>query len=200
MKLILLGAPGSGKGTQAENISEKLAIPVIGTGNIIREEMKQGTNIYQVKVKKNLNSTPVLITDVGFGVSQILPIITLCYYAPEYSTIIIEQPEIHLHPLVQSCLADVFVDAVQKRNIQLIIESHSEHLLRRLQLRIAEEKISNADVKLYFCSMEDDQSRITQIQMDLFGFIENWPNDFFGNEYRDIVEMNQAVIKRKNNA
>jgi len=163
------------------------------------KEVKSGTNIYQVEVKKNADSAPVLITDVGFGVSQILPIITLCYYAPEYSTVIIEQPEIHLHPLVQSCLADVFIDAVQKRNIQLIIESHSEHLLRRLQLRIAEEKIPSGDVKLYFCSMDSDQSKITQIQMDLFGIIENWPNDFFGNEYPDIVKMNSAIIQRKNN-
>jgi hypothetical protein len=162
------------------------------------EEIKQGTNIYQVKVRKNNDSAPVLITDVGFGVSQILPIITLCYYAPEYSTVIIEQPEIHLHPMVQSYLADVFIDAVQKRNIQLIIESHSEHLLRRLQLRIAEEKIPNDDVKLYFCSMEKDKSEITQIQTDLFGLIENWPEDFFGNEYKDIAEMNRAIMRRKN--
>jgi predicted ATPase len=101
--------------------------------------------------------------------------------------------------LIQSYLADVFIDAVHKRNIQLIIESHSEHLLRRLQLRIAEEKILNDDIKLYFCSMEKDKSEITQIQIDLFGIIENWPKDFFGNEYKDIAEMNKAIIQRKNN-
>jgi predicted ATPase len=163
------------------------------------EEIKSGTNMYQVRVMKDIDSAPVLITDVGFGVSQILPIITLCYYVPDYSTVIIEQPEIHLHPLVQSGLADVFIDAVKKKNIQLIIESHSEHLLRRLQLRIAEEKIPNDDVKLYFCSTEKDQSKITNIQMDSFGNIKNWPNDFFGSEYKDIVEMNRAIIQRKNN-
>jgi len=168
--------------------------------NFTVKEVKSGTNIYQVEVRKNTDSAPVLITDVGFGVSQILPIITLCYYAPEYSTVIIEQPEIHLHPLVQSCLADVFIDAIQKRNIQLIIESHSEHLLRRLQLRIAEEKIPSDDVKLYFCSMDSEQSKITKIQLDSFGIIENWPDDFFGNEYSDIVKMNSAVIQRRNNA
>ena len=163
------------------------------------EHIKEDTNLYRVKVKQNPNSAPVLITDVGFGVSQILPIITLCYYAPEYSTVIIEQPEIHLHPLVQSYLADVFIDAIKKRNIQLIVESHSEHLLRRLQLRIAEENISTDDVSLYFCSMKDDRSMITKIQMDLFGIIENWPTDFFGNEYKDISDMNMAIIQRKNN-
>lgn len=188
------------KGVKKYSLEEYVAwwlkeINVIDTFFI--EEITAATNTYRVKVRRNADSAPVLITDVGFGVSQILPIITLCYYAPEYSTIIIEQPEIHLHPMVQSYLADVFIDAVQKRNIQLIIESHSEHLLRRLQLRIAEEKIPNDDVKLYFCSMEKDKSEITQIQMDLFGIIENWPKDFFGNEYKDIAEMNKAIIQRK---
>jgi len=190
------------RGVKKVSLEEYIAywlkeIGVIDT--FIVDEIKQGTNMYQVKVKRNNESASVLITDVGFGVSQILPIITLCYYAPENSTVIIEQPEIHLHPLVQSYLADVFIDAIQKRNIQLIIESHSEHLLRRLQLRIAEEKISSNDVELYFCSVEKDQSKITQIQMDLFGIIDNWPDDFFGNEYNDIAKMNQAIIHRKNN-
>lgn len=161
------------------------------------EELKAGSNMYQVKVRKNEKSTPVLITDVGFGVSQILPIITLCYYAPENSTVIIEQPEIHLHPSVQSYLADIFIDAIKKRNIQLIIESHSEHLLRRLQLRIAENKIKHDDTKLYFCSMNEDHSELAPIEMEACGLIKNWPKDFFGNEYKDIVDMNAAVIKRK---
>jgi predicted ATPase len=161
------------------------------------KEVKEGTNIYQVEVKRTETSAPVLITDVGFGVSQILPVITLCYYAPRGSTLIIEQPEIHLHPLVQSALADIFIDAVQKRDVQLVIESHSEHLLRRLQLRIAEEKISDTDVNLYFCSFGKDHSDLTPIKLDSFGSILNWPPDFFGNEYTDIIDMNNAIAKRK---
>jgi predicted ATPase len=188
------------RGVKKLTLEEYIAwwLKEIGVIDTFMVEEIQGTNMYRVKVQKNNDSTSVLITDVGFGVSQILPVITLCYYAPEYSTVIIEQPEIHLHPMVQSYLADVFIDAVQKRHIQLIIESHSEHLLRRLQLRIAEKKINTKDVNLYFCSMEKDQSKITSIQMDLFGIIENWPKDFFGNEYKDIAEMNKAIIQRKN--
>jgi len=98
----------------------------------------EGSNIYQVLVKRTQYSPEVLITDVGFGVSQVLPVITLCYYAPRGSVVVLEQPEIHLHPSVQAGLADVFLHAAKTQGIQILVESHSEHLLRRLQRRVAE--------------------------------------------------------------
>jgi predicted ATPase len=73
-------------------------------------------------------------------------VLVLCYYVPEGSILILEQPEIHLHPSVQTGLADVFIDAVKTRKVQIILESHSEYLLRRLQRRIAEEKVSQEDM------------------------------------------------------
>ena len=79
----------------------------------------------------------VRLTDVGFGVSQVLPVLILCSYAPEGSILILEHPEAHLHPKVQSELADVLIDVVKNRNVQIILESHSEHLLLRLMRRIA---------------------------------------------------------------
>ena len=163
------------------------------------EELAEGSNRYQVKVRKTPESSEVLITDVGFGVSQILPVITLCYYAPEHSILIMEQPEIHLHPKVQAGLADVFIDAVQKRNIQIVIESHSEHLLTRMQRRIAEEKVSNEDIKLYFCQSVNGHSELESLNIDLFGNITNWPNNFFGNEMEEKFAIAEATFKRSTN-
>lgn len=137
------------------------------------------------------------MTDVGFGVSQILPVLVLCYYVPEGSIIILEQPEIHLHPSVQSGLADVFIDAMQNRGVQIILESHSEHLLRRLQRRIAEEVIDNTDVALYFCDTDSGHSRLSELGLDLFGNINNWPKDFFGDEFGEMAAMTEAAIKRR---
>ena len=88
------------------------------------EQIAEGSNLYQIWVKKSPFSSRVLLTDVGFGVSQILPVLVLCYYVPENSIILLEQPEIHLHPAVQMGLADVFIDAVKTRKIQIIVESH----------------------------------------------------------------------------
>ncbi len=161
------------------------------------EAVKDGSQIFQVKVKKSSRGSEALLTDVGFGVSQILPVIVLLFYVPEYSTVILEQPEIHLHPAVQANLADVLIDAYGKRHVQVIVESHSEHLLRRLQRRIAERKIGNDDVALYFCEAGDQASSATALQLDLYGNIVNWPRDFFGDEFGEIEAMQTAISERR---
>ena len=101
---------------------------------------------YEVKVRTKGSKDWVDLPDVGFGISQVLPVLVQCFYAPPGSIILMEQPEIHLHPSAQSALADVMIDVINSRengadrNIQLIIETHSEHFLRRLQRRIAEDE------------------------------------------------------------
>ena len=74
------------------------------------EEIAKGTNLYRVMAKTSPWSVPTPLTDVGFGVSQVLPVLVLLYYVPEGSTVLMEQPEIHLHPAVQSGLADVMLN------------------------------------------------------------------------------------------
>ena len=157
----------------------------------------EGSHLFEVRVRKSPKAAEVLITDVGFGVSQILPVLVLCFYVPEGSTVILEQPEIHLHPSVQAGLADVFVDAWEKRKVQVIVESHSEHLLRRLQRRIAEKEFSQDDVGLYFCKEEEGVSRLDTLEIDLFGNISNWPQDFFGDQFGEIAAMSEAALMRR---
>jgi predicted ATPase len=161
------------------------------------EPLGENRKDYEFRVKQGTSGPEVLITDVGFGVSQLLPVLVLCYYADEGSTILLEQPEIHLHPSVQSVLADVLIDVVKQRSVQVIVESHSEHLLRRLQRRIAEEKLSRDDAALYFCRMAEGESRIDRLQVDLFGNITNWPQGFFGDEMGDLVAMAEAQMRRE---
>lgn len=161
------------------------------------ERITKDGNLYRVLVRKAPGATEVSITDVGFGVSQILPVLALCYYVPEGSTLLLEQPEIHLHPTVQAGLADVFIDAVKLRGIQIIVESHSEHLLRRLQRRIADQKIESDKTALYFCTMKREASQLTELDVDLYGNICNWPDGFFGNDYQELAATQRAIIQRK---
>ena len=161
-------------------------------------EIAPESRLYRVLVRRSKASPEVLLTEVGFGVSQILPVLVLCYYAPEGSTLILEQPEIHLHPSVQAGLADVLIDAIQKRDIQILLESHSEYLLNRLQRRIAEDNgFTHDDVALYFCSIEDGESRATPLEVDSFGNITNWPRDFFGDEMGDLAARTRAEMERR---
>jgi len=161
------------------------------------EPIAAGSSLYQVKLKRHKFSQEVLITDMGIGVSQVLPVLVLCYYVPEGSTIILEQPELHLHPSVQAGLADVFIDVIKNRNVQIILESHSEHLLRRLQRRIAEEKIKHDDTALYFCDMCDGESKLTTLDVDMFGNIRNWPEDFFGDLAGELVAAFDDGLERQ---
>ena len=158
-----------------------------------------GSSAYRILVKKTPMSVQVPITDVGFGVSQILPVIFLCFAAPEGSTIILEQPEIHLHPAVQSGLADVIIDAYRSRRIQVIVESHSEHLLRRLQRRVADETLRPADVGLWFCESNGRHSTIRELKLDPFGTIENWPRDFFGDQFGEVASIAIDRHRRRTN-
>lgn len=159
-------------------------------------EIAAGSNRWQARVKTRPGASEVLLTDVGFGVSQVLPVVTLLQYVPEGATVILEQPEIHLHPLAQAGLADVIVQAATHRRVQVILESHSEHLLLRLQRRIAEQEISNEEVKLYFCDAPKGISKSTPLEVDLFGNILNWPERFMGDAFTETAKAEVARLKR----
>ncbi|MYH82910.1 DUF3696 domain-containing protein [Candidatus Poribacteria bacterium] len=161
-----------------------------------RTDTRGGKN-YDVRIQKSEHGAKVTLADMGFGLSQFLPVLVLCYYAPEGSTLILEQPGIHLHPKVQSELADLLIEVITKRNLQILIESHSEHLLNRLQRRVAEEKIAADQTALYFCQHTDGVSKIDKLDMDELGNITNWPENFFGDEMGDLFAMTEAQRERQ---
>ncbi len=139
------------------------------------------------------------LMDVGFGISQVLPVITMLLSAPEGSIVLLEQPELHLHPNAQAALADLMLQAAETRNLQLIVESHSEHILRRMQRRIAEAESSFATpekVKAFFCQPGENGSTACEVELDRFGQIANWPDKFLGDISGDIHSMSRAAFKR----
>jgi predicted ATPase len=166
------------------------------------EAVDDRQTLYRVHVQQTRHSTPVLLTDVGFGVSQVLPVLVLLAYVPEGSTVLLEQPEIHLHPSVQSGLADILIEAALVRNVQVIVESHSEHLLMRLQRRIAEKSLAHEIVvspdhfSLYFCETREGRSSLERLKVDRFGVISNWPQDFFGDPFTEAAETAKAARVR----
>ena len=162
-----------------------------------------GRKEYEVLVQTHPNAHQVRLTDVGFGVSQVLPALVQAFYAPKGSTVWMEQPEIHLHPMAQSNLADVFISAVnsyedaEPRNMQLIVETHSEHFLTRLQRRVAEGAIEAKDVAIYFVNRKGAAADMEALRLNMFGDIENWPPNFFGDEMGDIAARAMAALQRQ---
>lgn len=163
----------------------------------------EGRKEYEVLVKTHAKAPEVKITDVGFGISQVLPALVQAFYCPPHSTVWMEQPEIHLHPQVQAELADVFISATQAReggkarDVQLIVESHSEHFLNRLQRRVAEGQVKPEDVAVYFCRRAGSVTELEPLRLNMFGEIENWPENFFGDEMADIAGRTLAAMRRK---
>lgn len=163
----------------------------------------RGRDEYEVRVRAPGSPHEVLLTDVGFGVSQVLPVVVECFYSAPGSTVIMEQPEIHLHPSIQAGLADLFIEAIsareegQERQTQFIIESHSEHMLRRLLRRIAEEAIDPRLVRCYVVRSGRNGSRIESLDVDEFGNVRNWPPNFFGDSAADLVAQSRSARERR---
>jgi predicted ATPase len=125
------------------------------------------------------NSTDMVnIADVGFGVSQVLPVIVALLVAEPGQLVYIEQPEIHLHPRAQVALAEIFAEAID-RGVQVIVETHSELFLLAIQSLVAEDQLNPNDVCLHWFSRgADGSSTVTTAELDENGAFGDWPEDF----------------------
>ena len=142
------------------------------------------------------NNSRTNLKDVGVGVSQILPVIVACLFAPTGHTVIVEEPESHLHPLAQSIVAELFVKVSKERNIQVIAETHSEHLFRRIQTLIAKGDISKDQCAAFFVEKIEEQALLLRLEADLFGRIKNWPEKFFGDSLGETMAQTEFMLDR----
>lgn len=144
---------------------------------------------FEILVKNKTNGTWSTISDVGFGISQFLPIIVADVQLGKGSTLYIAQPEIHLHPKIQAQFADYIVKRIINDEKLYVIETHSEYLINRLRLAIVEKKISKEDVKTYF--IENDGNKASYHELDFLenGQIMNAPNTFFDTYMLDVMNI-----------
>jgi predicted ATPase len=120
----------------------------------------------------------VNIADVGFGVSQVLPVIVALLVAQPGQLVYIEQPEIHLHPRAQIALSEIFADAAN-RGVRVVVETHSELFLLGVQSLVAEDKLDPKEVKLHwFTRNPDGSSKVISAELDEAGAFGDWPEDF----------------------
>ena len=140
------------------------------------------------------------LTHVGVGVSQVLPILVMSLLAEGDTTLIFEQPELHLHPMVQTRLGDFFLSIVLSGK-QCLIETHSEYLINRLRHRAAAEGEGNRvtnNLKVYFVEKEGGSSNFQEVKMNEYGAIPDWPKGFFDqSQFESEAILRAATAKKK---
>ena len=142
-------------------------------------------------------SDSVDIADIGFGVSQVLPVLVALAVAEPGQMVYIEQPELHLHPNAQVALAEVLANAAM-RGVRVVIETHSAVLLQGIMTLIAEEKLESEQVMLHwFQRDEEGKTEITSVEPDENGAYGDWPEDFMEAEMAIQGRYLDAVAERE---
>jgi len=184
---------GKNKGALKQAVSKWLKRLDLADGIEISRVGK--TLLYQIEVLRGTSRSNLV--DVGYGVSQVLPVIVLLHFVPEGSVILCEDPEAHLHPMAQADLADMFVEVARERKLQILLETHSEHLFRRLQYLIAEGSTRNEDCALYYVEQDEPSAKITTLTANEFGQIGYWPPFLFGDAMGETERQVRKIIERK---
>ncbi len=145
------------------------------------------TNLLTFEISTDRTSTYYRATNVGYGFSYVLPIIASGLIAKEGEILIIENPEAHLHPYAQSVISK-FLTLVSLKGVQVIVESHSEHILNGFRISVFEKTIDKNDLNvLYFDNSNDKKFKV--IEMDDDAVITNWPSDFFDQSTKDLNHL-----------
>lgn len=142
----------------------------------IKRMGKRPSDPFQVMVKGRGPS--VNLVDVGYGVSQALPIVVDAILASARDTLLVQQPEVHLHPMAQAALGTFFAQEVSVNKKNFVIETHSDYLLDRIRINIAESAISEDKVQVLFLERANTTFRVHPIGIDSHGSVVNAPKSY----------------------
>lgn len=134
------------------------------------------------------SSNPYRPTNVGYGLTYVLPIVVACLTAQPGGLILLENPEAHLHPRGQSAMARLAAHAVAA-GAQLIIESHSDHVLNGLRVAVKQGILPADDVTLHYFQSDRGHKRIETPRVSADGTLSDWPSGFFDEWDRSLDEL-----------
>ena len=192
-------SPAQALGTQQASLIEAVSdwLGYMGVVNDVRT-VDKGKLGHELKVSTAGNDALHDLTHVGVGVSQVLPILVLSLLAGKDSTLIFEQPELHLHPRVQTRLAEFFVSMINLGK-QCIVETHSEYLINRLRYlsAISERRAISEQTVIYFVENDKGHSRYRPIRISEFGVIPEWPKGFFDENEENATALLRAAMEKR---
>lgn len=156
---------------------------------------------FQIHMINELNANAVNIVDEGQGMSQVLPIVVRCNMEESNSIVVVEQPELHLHPKAHASLGRLFAETSKNNNQNYIIETHAENLLLGLRDAVVDPNINFTpdDVIIYFVDEdeEDGSAYLREISIDEDGMLSDWPEGVFNESYELLSEIKNKVLARK---
>lgn len=144
---------------------------------------------FELRVRVHSAGVWALLSDVGFGISQFLPIIVADLQLHSGSTLFLAQPEIHLHPSVQASLADYFVKQAKEKGKRYVIETHSEYLINRLRLAVTQKRIKPEDLSIYYLEAAPGGTRAHKVVFTERGQIQGAPKSFFDTYMIDVMDI-----------
>lgn len=148
-----------------------------------------------IQVKDSVTGVHSNLIDVGYGASQVIPILYACL-SGAIGPLFIEQPEIHLHPKAQGTVADLLCQT--SRNRQVVVETHSVHMINRARIQVAKGELPHSHVIINYISRTKSGSRVKQIPLLPNGeFAEEWPGGFFDERYEDTMVLLRLKGRRR---
>lgn len=163
----------------------------LGVGYSVKIKRVGGvkSDLFALRLVDKRRGTPVSValTDVGFGLSQILPFVVQCL-ASQNRIISIEQPEVHIHPRLQAELGDLIATAIRKPyGHQFLIETHSEHLVLRMQKLVRNKELQPEEISIIYVIRGDAGSHLKRLRLNEEGrLVDDWPGGFFPERLKEL--------------
>jgi predicted ATPase len=144
---------------------------------------------FELLVRAKNSKILTSLTNVGFGISQFMPIIVADLQLSDDSTLFLAEPEIHLHPSIQAKFADYLIHQITTTEKNYVIETHSEYFLNRLRLAIVKGELKKEDFKIYFLENNGEDTEVFDIDFTKTGAIKNAPKNFFETYFVDSMDI-----------
>lgn len=171
-------------------------IEILGLGQEITSK-KISEMVYQIGLKLKNSNGLVSLADVGFGYSQVLPVILIGLLNNNNNLILIEQPEIHLHPSSAGKLADLFLAFIKDKKT-FLIETHSQEFINKLRLRVIQDPTLKEFINIVFIDQDENGTKIKQFEIDETGMFPEWPRGFLDESENIAREILKARVKSRN--
>jgi len=157
-------------------------------GARVSASILEGVQLIRLEFRTGRTTGWVKPSNIGFGLGYAFPLLVALMNAPQGTVVIVDSPEAHLHPRAQSLLGRMLAQ-VAGAGVQILVETHSDHLLNGIRLGVRDGLIESKDTVVHFFSSANDLGEVETLEIDKDGGLSQWPVGFFDQAINDLVEL-----------